>query len=91
MNSLISSYLLRLGIFDFDNFLTLRLVPRGTTLTALNVYMHQKNNKNKGLIPYGKIWLDLLVTLKICEKSKFDQNQLKLATQHKNMRKYYKN
>ena len=32
--------------------------------------------------------LDFGATLKICKKSNFDQNQLKLAKQHKNMYMY---
>ena len=31
-----------------------------------------------------------LATLKICKKSNFDQNQLKLSTQHKYMYMYQK-
>ena len=31
------------------------------------------------------LWPDFCATLKICKKSNFDRNQLKLSTQHKNM------
>ena len=55
--------------------------------------------KNSLLVIFGEIWPKSLyystgtfvrfgVTLKICKKSKFNQNQLKLATQHKNMYMY---
>ena len=36
------------------------------------------------------LWPDFGVTLKNRKKSKFDWNQLKLATQHKNMYMYQK-
>ena len=36
------------------------------------------------------LWPDFGVTLKNCKKSKFDRNELKLATQHKNMYMYQK-
>ena len=35
-------------------------------------------------------WPDFLATLKIHKKSKFNQNQLKLDTQHKDMYMYQK-
>ena len=38
----------------------------------------------QGLLP------DFGATLKICKKSSFDQNQLKLSTQHKYMHMYQK-
>ena len=40
------------------------------------------------------VWPDFLATLKIHKKSNFDQNQLKVSMQHKNMymlQKKYKN
>ena len=41
------------------------------------------------------VWPDFLATLKIHKKSNFDQNQLKVSMQHKNMymlqKKKYKN
>ena len=52
--------------------------------------------KNSLLVIFGKNWLmkglwpDFGANLKICKKSKFDQNQLKLSTQHKNMYMYQK-
>ena len=36
------------------------------------------------------LWPDFGATLKICKKSNFDQNQLKLSTQHKYMYMYQK-
>ena len=36
------------------------------------------------------LWPDFGATLKICKKSKFDQNQVKLSTQHKYMYMYQK-
>ena len=36
------------------------------------------------------LWPDFGATLKIHKKSKFDRNQLKLSTQHKNMYMYQK-
>ena len=36
------------------------------------------------------LWPDFGATLKIRKKSNFDQNQLKLSTQHKNMYMYQK-
>ena len=36
------------------------------------------------------VWPDFGVTLKICRKSNFDRNQLKLSTQCKNMYMYQK-
>ena len=36
------------------------------------------------------LWPDFGVTLKICKKSKFDRNQLKISTQHKYMYVYKK-
>ena len=58
--------------------------------------------QNSLLVIFGEIWpmtlyylvqglsLDFGATLKICKKSKFDRNQLKLAKQHKNMYMYQK-
>ena len=54
--------------------------------------------KNSLLVIFDKIpctivqglWLDFGATLKICKKSNFDQNQLKLDIQHKNMYMYQK-
>ena len=37
------------------------------------------------------LWPDFGATFKIHKKSNFDQNQLKLSTQHKNMYMYQKN
>ena len=52
---------------------------------------------NSLLVIFGEIWPntqglwpDFGVTLKNRKKSKFDRNQLKLATQHKNMYMYQK-
>ena len=36
------------------------------------------------------LWPDCLTTLKNCKKSNFDQNQLKLSRQHKDMYMYQK-
>ena len=36
------------------------------------------------------LWADFGATLKICKKSNFDRNQLKLSTQHKYMYMYQK-
>ena len=36
------------------------------------------------------VWPDFLATLKICKKSNFDQNELKISMQHKNMYMYQK-
>ena len=36
------------------------------------------------------LWPDFGATLKICKKSNFDRNQLKLSTQHKYMYMYQK-
>ena len=36
------------------------------------------------------LWPDFGATLKICKKSNFDWNQLKLSMQHKNMYMYQK-
>ena len=36
------------------------------------------------------VWLNFGATLKICKKSNFDRNQLKLYIQHKNMYMYQK-
>ena len=56
--------------------------------------------KNSLLVIFAKIWPETMyyivqgllsdfgATLKICKKSNFDQDQLKLATQHKNMYMY---
>ena len=54
---------------------------------------------NSLLAIFGKIpctivqglWPDFGATLKICKKSNFDRNQLKLQKQHKNMYMYQKN
>ena len=37
-----------------------------------------------------ELWPDFGATLKICKKSNFDRNELKLSTQHKNMYMYQK-
>ena len=37
------------------------------------------------------LWPNFGATLKIHKKSKFDQNQLKISTQHKNMYMHQKN
>ena len=36
------------------------------------------------------LWSDFGATLKICKKSNFDRNQLKLSTQHEYMHMYQK-